>query len=81
MTEQYLKNKEYFKKYYETNKTELLKKQKIYDDNRQEKKAEYYKANKDKRKAYYQANRERLLEYQKKKRDEKKANQLTSDTT
>ena len=81
MSEQYLKHKDYFKKYYETNKIELLKKQKIYDDNRREKKIEYYKANKDKRKAYYQANRERLLEYQKKKRDEKKANQLTSDTT
>ena len=38
MSEQYIKHKEYYKKYYETNKEELVKKQKIYDDARKEKK-------------------------------------------
>ena len=79
MSEQYLKYKSYFQQYYETNKTELLKKQKIYDDKRKEKKAEYYKANKDKRRAYYEANRDKILEYQKKRKEAKKLNELTNE--
>jgi len=81
MSEQYIKHKEYYKKYYETNKAELIQKQKIYDQANKDKKAEYYKANIDKKKAYYEANRDRILEYQKKRSESKKANELTSDNT
>jgi hypothetical protein len=79
MSEQYIKHKEYYKKYYETNKEELVKKQKIYDDARKEKKAEYYKANIEAKRAYYAANRDKILEYQKKRNEAKKANELTND--
>ena len=79
MCEQYLKHKEYYKNYYETNKEKLLKKQKIYDDSRREKKAEYYKANKEAKRAYYLANRDKILEYQKKRKENMKANELTNE--
>jgi hypothetical protein len=79
MSERYLKTKEYYKKYYETNKAELVKKQKIYDDAHKEKKAEYYKANIETKRAYYKANKDKILEYQKKRNESKKTNELTSD--
>jgi hypothetical protein len=79
MSEQYLRTKEYYKKYYETNKEELLEKQRIYDQARKEKKAAYYQANKDKKKAYYEANRDKILEYQKKRKESMKANKLTNE--
>lgn len=79
MSERYLKTKEYYKKYYETNKAELVKKQKIYDDAHKEKKTEYYKANIETKRAYYKANRERILAYHKQKNEEKKQLELTSD--
>tara|TARA_R110002126_G_scaffold256829_1_gene399781 strand:+ start:1123 stop:1371 length:249 start_codon:yes stop_codon:yes gene_type:complete len=79
MSERYLKTKEYYKNYYETNKIELLEKQRIYDQARKDKKAQYYQDNKAKHKAYYAANRLKILEYQKKRNESKKANELTSE--
>jgi hypothetical protein len=78
MSEQYLRTKEYYKNYYNTNKEELLQKQRIYDRARKDKKAEYYQANIDKKKEYYAANRDKILEYQKKRTEAKKANELTN---
>jgi hypothetical protein len=64
------------KQYYEDNKDEALKKDKIYRDSHKEQKKEWYKENNDlillKKKQYYEENKERIQQRRKELRQLKK---------